>query len=103
MAFAIIETGGKQYRITEGASFRVEKLNEYKVGDTVVFEKVLLLDDGEKTTIGTPYIEGKTVEVILAGEVKGKKLHIQKFKAKSRYKRRLGHRQQYANVQVQKI
>ncbi len=100
MAFAIVETGGKQYRITEGDVFRVEKLAGHKAGDTVVFDKVLLVDDGEETVVGTPYIEGKTIEVTLIEEGKGKKLHIQKFKSKSRYKRRLGHRQVFSKVQA---
>lgn len=103
MAFAIIETGGKQYRIAEGDAFTVEKIAGHKAGDTVVFDKVLLIDDGDKTTVGAPYIEGKTVEVTLTTEGKGKKLWIQKFKSKSRYKRRLGHRQPYAKVEVKKI
>ena len=103
MAFAIVETGGKQYRIAEGDVFSVEKIAGHKAGDTVVFDKVLLIDDGTKTTVGAPYIEGKTVEVTLTEEGKGKKLWIQKFKAKSRYKRRLGHRQPFAKVEVKKI
>ncbi len=103
MSFAIIETGGKQYRIAEGDVFKVEKIAEHKAGDTVVFDKVLLIDDGEKVEVGTPYLEDKTIEVTLTEEGKGKKLHIQKFKSKSRYKRRVGHRQSFAKVEVKNI
>ena len=103
MAFAIVETGGKQYKIAEGDIFSVEKLKDQKEGDTVTFDKVLLVDDGKTTKVGTPYIDGATVEVDLMETGKGKKLHIQKFKAKSRYKRRLGHRQSYSKVSVKKI
>ncbi len=102
MTFAIVETGGKQYRVAEGEVLSVEKIDR-AVGDTVVFDKVLLLDDGAKTTVGTPYIEGATVEVSLLEQGRGKKLIVQKFKAKSRYKRRLGHRQPFSKVAVKKV
>ena len=103
MAFAIIETGGKQYKVAEGDTFNIEKLKDHKAGDTVVFDKVLLIDDGTKTQVGTPYIEGATVTVDLVEEGKGKKLYIQKFKSKSRYKRRIGHRQPFAKVTVKDV
>jgi large subunit ribosomal protein L21 len=103
MAFAIVETGGKQYRVSEGQVLSVEKLAGHVAGDTVVFDKVLLIDDGTTTQVGTPYLEGATVEVTLTTEGKGKKLHIQKFKSKSRYKRRLGHRQPFAQIAVKKV
>jgi large subunit ribosomal protein L21 len=103
MSFAIIETGGKQYRVSEGQVLSVEKIAGHTAGDTVIFDKVLLVDDGTKTTIGTPYIEGATVQVTLTVEGRGKKLVIQKFKSKSRYKRRLGHRQPFAKVTVEKV
>lgn len=103
MSFAIIETGGKQYRVAEGAVLAVERLPGAEIGSTVVFDKVLLLDDGTSTQVGTPYIEGATVEVTLESEGKGKKIHIMKYKAKSRYKRRVGHRQKFAKVAVTKI
>mgnify|MGYP001138404509 CR=1 FL=1 len=103
MAFAIIETGGKQYKVAEGDALTVEKLKGYNAGDTVTFDKVLLVDDGTKTTIGTPYIEGKAIEVELVENGKGKKLYIQKFKSKSRYKRRLGHRQHQSKVSIRSV
>jgi large subunit ribosomal protein L21 len=100
MAFAIIETGGKQYKVAEGDILTIEKLKDYKSGDTVIFDKVLLIDDGTKTQVGTPYIEGATITVDLIEEGRGKKLFIQKFKSKSRYKRRLGHRQPFSKISV---
>ena len=103
MAFAIVETGGKQYKITEGEQLTVEKISDHKEGDKVVFDKVLLVDDGKSTKVGTPYIDGASVELDLVEEGKGKKLYVQKFKSKSRYKRRLGHRQPYSKVAVKKI
>jgi len=103
MAFAIVETGGKQYKIAEGDVFSIEKIKDVEAGKSVKFDKVLLLDDGKTTKVGTPYIKGATVEVELLETGKGKKLHIQKFKAKSRYKRRVGHRQHFSKVSVKKI
>ena len=103
MTFAIVESGAKQYRVAEGDVFMVEKLKEHKAGDTVTFDKVLLVDDGKSTKVGTPYLAGANVEVTLVEHGKGKKLYIQKFKAKSRYKRRMGHRQEHSKVQVRKI
>ncbi len=103
MAFAIVATGGKQYRVEEGGVLNVEKIAGKTAGDTVIFDQVLLLDDGTTTKVGTPFLEGVTVEVTLEAEGRGKKLHIQKFKSKSRYKRRIGHRQAFARVAVKKI
>ncbi len=103
MSFAIIETGGKQYKIAEGDVFSTEKIKETKEGGTVSFDKVLLIDDGKTTKIGTPYIDGAVIEAEIKEEGKGKKLHIMKFKSKSRYKRRLGHRQPYSKIEIKKI
>ena len=102
MAFAIVETGGKQYKVAEGDMLSVEKLPGHTVGEKVVLDKVLVLDDGKTTKVGTPYIDGAKIEVEIVAEGRGKKLHIQKFKSKSRYKRRVGHRQAYAKVKVTK-
>ena len=81
----------------------MEKLKGAQEGEKVVFDKVLLMDDGKSTKVGTPYLSGASVEVTLVEHGKGKKLYVQKFKAKSRYKRRVGHRQQHSKVQVGKI
>ncbi len=103
MAFAVVETGGKQYKIAEGDVFKVEKLSGFKTGDSVTFDKVLVLDNGTSTKVGTPYLKDTTITVELIEEGKGKKLFIQKYKAKSRYKRRLGHRQEFAKVKVKNL
>lgn len=103
MAFAVIETGGKQYKIAAGNTLSVEKIPGHTVGDTVVFDKVLMIDDGTTTTVGTPYIAGAKVEIELVAEGKGKKINILKYKSKSRYKRRVGHRQQFVKVKVGKV
>lgn len=103
MAFAIIETGGKQYKISEGAVLKVEKIAGAEVGKEVIFDKVLLIDDGKKTQIGTPYLEGATITALFTEEGKGKKINGLKFKSKSRYTRRYGHRQTFAKVEIKRV
>lgn len=99
--FAVIETGGKQYVVSVGDILDVEKLSgEYKDGDAVVFDKVLLVDDGQDATIGTPYIEGAKVNGTYQEEKKGKKLSIIRYKAKSNRDRKIGHRQKYTRVKI---
>jgi len=103
MKFAIIETGGKQYKIEEGQSLRVEKLDLSETGGKVVFDKVLLTSDGEKTEIGTPYIKDATVECDLVANGRAKKIIVIKYKQKSRYFRKGGHRQPFTEVKVAKV
>jgi len=103
-AYAVIATGGKQYIVSEGDVVTIEKLpGELKEGDKVVFDKVLLVDDGKDTKLGEPYISGAKVTGILAEEGKAKKVTVIKFKAKSRYFKKRGHRQPYMKVRVEKI
>jgi large subunit ribosomal protein L21 len=103
MEFSIIKTGGKQYKVTPGTKLTIEKLSkEHVQGDKVVFDKVLLSHKGGKTVIGTPFIEGATVESTFEKEGKGKKVMIVKYKAKSRYKKIRGHRQPFAKVSIAK-
>ena len=97
MSFAIIETGGKQYKVAKGDVLDIERLTgakgkELKEGDKVVFDKVLLLDDGKQTTVGSPYIKGKKVEATFVSEDKGKKVTGVKFKNKTGGGTRFGHR-----------
>ena len=101
--FAVIETGGKQYMVSVGDVLEVELLGNLKEGDAVEFDKVLMVDNGSDTTIGTPYIDGAKVKATYQGEKKGKKLHIVRFKAKSNRSRRIGHRQKYAQVNIESI
>lgn len=103
MAIAVIETGGKQYTVSEGDLFSVEKLPGVKVGETVTFDKVLLLDDGKTTKFGTPFLKGVSITATLESEGKGKKIRVAKFKAKTRYSRVLGHRQPYSKVKIEKV
>ncbi len=102
--FAVIKTGGKQYRVAVGDVVTVEKiLGDHKEGDAVVFDKVLLVDDGKNTTIGTPYIDGAKVTGALTKIGKAKKVEVMKYKAKSRYLKIRGHRQPYFKVTIEKI
>ncbi len=101
--FAVIETGGKQYVVSVGDVLDVELLGEYNEGDKVVFDKVLLSDDGSSATIGTPYIDGAKVTAKYLGLEKGKKITIIRYKAKSNRDRKQGHRQKYARVEISSI
>lgn len=102
--FAVIETGGKQYKASVGGVLSVEKIKgEYKKGDKVAFDKVLLVDDGKDTTIGTPYIDGAKVEGEIAQIGRSRKVLVVKYKQKSRYLRRNGHRQPFFKVKITSI
>jgi large subunit ribosomal protein L21 len=102
--FAVILSGGKQYVVSVGDIVDVERLSkEYKEGDVVEFDKVLLVDNGTDATIGTPYIDGAKVKAIYQGGKKGKKLSIVRFKAKSNRDRKIGHRQKYDRVKIESL
>jgi large subunit ribosomal protein L21 len=102
--FAVIMTGGKQYKVSVGDTIVVEKLpGTHAVGDTIVFDKVLLVDNGSDTTIGTPYINGASVKAIFKGNDRAKKVLVVKYKAKSRYLKRNGHRQPFSKVEISSI
>lgn len=102
--FAIIATGGKQYPVSVGDVIRVEKLpGEYKEGDKVVFDSVLLVDNGKDTTVGAPTVSGASVEGIFQKDGRSKKVIVVKYKAKSKYHKKNGHRQPYAEVKISAI
>ena len=102
--FAVIKTGGKQYLVKSGDKLRIEKLPEAEVGKKVVFDKVLLIaDDKNQVVFGKPYITNAKVEATLLRGFKDKKVLVIKYKAKTRYKRTHGHRQQLAEVKIDKI
>jgi large subunit ribosomal protein L21 len=102
--FAVIETGGKQYRVSEGSVISVEKIaGEYSEGDAISFDKVLLIDDGKTSKVGTPYLEKTVVTAKFMQQAKGKKLRIIRFRSKSNYHRALGHRQPFTQVEITKI
>ena len=100
--FAIIETGGKQYKVNEGDIIFVEKLNVEEAA-TINFEQVLAVLDGENTKIGTPVVEGAKVEAKVVKNGKGKKITVFKYKAKKNEKKKIGHRQPYTKVEITKI
>lgn len=104
MEFAVIHTGGKQYKVSVGDILRVEKLpGDYKKGDAITFDKVLLVDNGSDTTIGMPYINGAHVEAVFQELGRAKKILVVKYKQKSRYLKRNGHRQPYSEVKITAI
>jgi len=99
---AIIETGGKQYKVAEGDVVFIEKLDQ-DAGDAIKFDKVLAVLDGEKATFGTPVVEGAVVDATVVKNGKGKKVRIFKYNAKKGYRKRQGHRQPYTKVEIGKI
>ncbi len=99
---AIIVTGGKQYTVSEGDVIYIEKLNA-ETDTTVKFDEVLAVLDGENTKVGTPVVEGASVEAKVVKNGKGKKLYVLKYKAKKGEKKKIGHRQPYTKVEITKI
>ena len=101
MEFAVIKTGGKQYKVSKGDSIEIEKLSsDAKVGDKVVFDQVLLVDNGKDTSIGTPYIKGAKVEAQIEEIGKLPTITVIHYKQKSRYFKKNGHRQPYFKVKI---
>jgi large subunit ribosomal protein L21 len=100
--YAIIETGGKQYRVDPGQTIDVERLDAPE-GDTVELDRVLLIADGDRVTIGTPTIDGAKVVAISKGAGKGKKVIAFKYKPKVRYRKKTGHRQFHTSLVIDKI
>lgn len=99
---AVIKTCGKQYTVTEGQLVYLEKLNQ-EAGDTVVFDQVLAIVDGENSKFGTPTVEGAKVEAKVVRNGKGKKIMVFKYRPKKGSSTRRGHRQPYTAVQIEKI
>lgn len=101
--FAIIETGGKQYKVREGQELVVEKL-DLEEGKTITFEPLMVADAEEKDVkVGTPTVSGAKVTATVLEHGKGKKVSVIKFKAKSRYRRNVGHRQPFTKIKIDKI
>ena len=100
--YAIIETGGKQYRVQEGDTLFVEKL-EANQGDVVTIDSVLAVSKDGKLTVGTPVVEGAKVEAKVVEQGKGKKIIVFKYKPKKDYRRKQGHRQPYTKLVIEKI
>ena len=99
---AIIETGGKQYKVAEGDTLFIEKLS-VEAGEAVTFDKVLAVIDGDKITVGTPVVEGAKVDASVVKNGKGKKVIVFKYKPKKGYSRKQGHRQPYTKVTIGKL
>jgi len=101
--YAVIETGGKQYRVEEGEELFIERLPGASPGERVELGKVLLLSDGREIRIGTPYLEGAKVVGRIEEEVKGEKITVFTYKPKKRYRRKLGHRQRFMRTLIEEI
>ena len=104
MEFAVIQTGGKQYNVSKGDIISIEKLaGEHKEGDKVTFDKVLLVDDGKNTTIGTPFIPKAEVKGTITQIGRSAKVLVVKYKQKSRYYKKNGHRQHFFKVKIDAV
>jgi len=100
--YAIIETGGKQYKVREGDVITVEKLN-VEAGTSYSFDRVLAVGEGESAAFGTPYVSGAAVTASVVGDGKGKKIVVYKFKSKKNYHRKKGHRQPFTKLKIDSI
>jgi large subunit ribosomal protein L21 len=100
--YAVVATGGKQYRVEPGVELVVERLAG-DAGSTVTFDRVLLVADGDAVTVGTPTVAGATVSGTVIGDALGPKLIIFKFKQKVKYRRRTGHRQHLTRIRIDEI
>ena len=97
--YAVIKTGGKQYRVQQGDVIFVEKIDT-QANETVTFEEVLLVGDGEQTKVGAPVVAGAKVEGKVLAQVKAKKIVVYKYKAKKNERKKQGHRQPYTKVEI---
>ena len=100
--YAIIKTGGKQYKVSEGDLVRVEKL-AYEVGDTVDFDQVLLVSNNGELKVGSQVVEGAKVSATVEDQNKDKKIVVYKYKPKKQYRKKQGHRQPYTLVKINSI
>jgi large subunit ribosomal protein L21 len=100
--YAVVATGGKQYKVQQGDVLRVEKLTG-EVGSEIAFDRVLLFSDGENMQIGQPVLEGAVVKGHIVEQGKSKKVIVFKYKRRKRYRRKQGHRQQYTAIKIDAI
>ena len=100
--YAVIKTGGKQYRVQQGDVIFEEKLNA-QADEAVTFDEVLLVGDADQSKVGTPVVEGAKVEGKVLAQVKGKKIVVYKYKAKKNERKKQGHRQPYTKVEITAI
>lgn len=97
--YAVIQAGGKQYRVSEGTTLRVEKIDGDE-GASVDLDKVLMVGEGDSVKVGTPYVEGGKVTATIQGHGRGKKVHIVKFRRRKHHLKRQGHRQWYTELKI---
>ena len=100
--YAVVNTGGKQYKVRQGEVLRVEKLSG-EVGSPVTFDRVLMFSDGENVSIGQPVLDGVSVEGHIVEQGKAKKIIVFKYKRRKRFRRKKGHRQEFTAVQIDSI
>lgn len=100
--YAIVEAGGKQYRVAPKQTIQVDRLN-ISAGETVELGKVLLISDGQGTLVGSPTIEGAKVIASSMGQVKGGKVTVFKYKNKTRYRKKTGHRPIYTRLSIEEV
>ena len=100
--YAVIKTGGKQYRVSAGEKLRVELL-EAEVGAAVQFAEVLAVGEGESVKVGAPFVDGASVKATVVSQGRGDKVHIFKMRRRKHYRKSQGHRQSYTEVQIDEI
>lgn len=104
MNFAVLKTGGKQYKVSVGDEVAIEAIKgDYKVGDKLSFEEVLLKDDGKTTTLGAPTIAGSTISATITEVGRLDKVMVVRYRQKSRYHKKNGHRQPFMSVKIDAI
>ncbi|MBT3347961.1 MAG: 50S ribosomal protein L21 [Thiotrichales bacterium] len=100
--YAVIKTGGKQYRVTEGETLKVEKLGVDE-GENIEFDQVLMVVDGEDVKIGAPMVDGGKVMATVIANGRGKKVKIIKFRRRKHHRKQMGHRQSFTEIQINSI
>lgn len=100
--YAVVQTGGKQYRVEEGATLRVERL-QAEPGASVTLDQVVLLGDGDSLKAGAPTVKGASVTATVVAHGRGRKVTVMKYKPKSHYRRKTGHRQAFTTLKIDKI
>ncbi|MFK5892452.1 MAG: 50S ribosomal protein L21 [Pseudomonadota bacterium] len=100
--YAVIKTGGKQYKVSEGETLKIEKLNA-EAGTSIDLNEVLMVADGDDVKIGTPFLDGGKVSATIESHGRHKKIRIIKFKRRKHYRRQMGHRQDFTEIKIEKI
>ena len=100
--YAVIETGGKQYKVEKGGTIQVELLDA-EPGKDLTLDRVVMFADGKTVKVGSPVLKGATVQAKVVGHSRGKKVTVMKYRAKSRYRRKTGHRQHYTTLKIEDI